>query len=461
MKSLHFRVPKTVERFGRIFEEAGFSCYLVGGAVRNMVLHRKPTDYDFAGDADPGQVIQLFKRVIPTGIKHGTVTVLFEGQRFEYTTFRVESSYSDSRHPDSITFTPSIEEDLSRRDFTINSMAVKIPGGALLDPFGGREDLKRAIIRTVGPPETRIEEDALRMVRGCRFSAQLEFDLDEKLVAAMRRDAARIGLVSAERIREELEKIMKTDLPSKGFLEMENCGLLPNILPELSACRGIIQGDFHSFDVLDHSLYCCDGAPKDRPEVRFAALFHDLGKAETADERSLALVSGDSAEYPTFHGHEKASEQITHKICRRLRFSKASEERICRLVRHHMFNYNEQWSDAAVRRFIARVGKDLIDDLFALRTADTFGMRRRPGSGAPLIELKRRIEGVISAEQALSAHDLAVDGHLLEEAGIPKGPDMGTVIDQLLEAVLDDPEMNTKERLLTLARSFYAHHLKT
>ncbi len=461
MKPLRFRIPKSVEKFGRIFEEAGFSCYLVGGAVRNMVLHRRPTDYDFAGDAVPGQVMKLFKRVIPTGIKHGTVTVLFEGQRFEYTTFRVESSYSDSRHPDSIAFTPSIEEDLSRRDFTINSMAVKIPGGSLLDPFGGREDLKREIIRTVGLPEKRLEEDALRMVRGCRFSAQLEFDLDERLIAAMRRHAAGIRHVSAERIREELEKILKTDLPSKGFLEMENCGLLPHILPELSACRGIVQGDFHSFDVLDHSLYACDGAPKDRIEVRFAALFHDLGKAETAEAKRMDHVSGESDEQPTFHGHEKSSERISRGICRRLRFSKTSEERICRLVRHHMFNYNERWSDAAIRRFIARVGTDLIDDLFALRRADSYGMRRRPGSEAPLLELKRRIERVISDEQALSVRDLAVDGHMLEEAGIPKGPDMGTVIDQLLEAVLDDPEMNTKERLLTLARSFYAHHLKT
>lgn len=450
-----FHVPKTVEKFGRAFDEAGYSCYLVGGAVRNMVLRKKPTDYDFATDADPREVMRLFRRVIPTGIKHGTVTVLFKDQRFEVTTFRVEGAYSDSRHPDEITFTPSIEEDLSRRDFTINSMAVRIPGGELLDPFGGREDLKRKLIRTVGPAGERLREDALRMVRACRFSAQLEFALDEKLKEGMIEVAPYIRHVSSERIREELEKMLSTDSPSIGFREMEETGLLQLILPELAACRGVPQGDFHSYDVLDHSLYACDGAPKGETEIRFAALLHDIGKAETIDREKNTEAR------PTFYGHEELSEQRTAEICRRLRFSKAAEEKIRRLVRHHMFHYSEQWSDAAVRRFVARVGTDLIDELFTLRRADSYGMQRRHSRDHMLEQFRERIDRVLEEEQALSVRDLAVDGHILErEAGIPKGPDMGTVIDHLMETVLDDPSMNTKEKLLTLARSFYATYLE-
>ncbi len=418
-----------------------------------MVLRRKPTDYDFASDADPQQVKRLFRRVIPTGIKHGTVTVHFKDQRFEVTTFRLEGSYSDSRHPDEITFTPSIEEDLSRRDFTINSMAVRIPGGELLDPFGGQEDLKAGLIRSVGPARERLREDALRMVRACRFSAQLEFELDIRLREGMRRVAPNIRHVSSERIREELEKMLSTTYPSIGLREMEETGLLSRILPELAACRGVPQGDFHSFDVLDHSLYSCDGAPADKLELRFAALLHDIGKAETFERAG-------EGQRPSFYGHEEASERLTREICRRLRFSNSSQQWILRLVRRHMFHYTEEWSDAAVRRFIARVGVDLIDDLFSLRRADTYGKRRRYAADPLLDRFRARINEVLDNEQALSVRDLAVDGHILEEeAGIPKGRDMGTVIDHLMETVLDDPAMNTKEKLLGLARSFYATYL--
>ncbi|MFO7848542.1 MAG: HD domain-containing protein [Spirochaetia bacterium] len=446
-----FRIPKKVEKFGRIFNEGGYSCYLAGGAVRNMVLRKKPRDYDFATDASPEEVMRLFKRVIPTGIKHGTVTVLFENQRFEVTTFRVEGTYSNARHPDEITFTASIDEDLSRRDFTINAMAVRVPGGELIDLFGGREDLKKKIIRTVGPAQERLEEDALRMVRACRFSAQLEFSIDSELQDAIIRVASNIHRVSSERIREELEKLLKTDYPSIGFKEMERTGLLERILPELAACRGISQGDYHSFDVLDHSLYACDGAPKEHMEVRFAALFHDIGKAETKDP------SGG----PTFYQHEKLSEERTDEICRRLRFSNTSRQRITRLVRHHMFNYSEEWSESAVRRFIARVGPDLINDLFILRRADKYGMHLKRSADPLLDQFRRRIDRVLEQNEALTVHDLAINGHILEdEAGIPKGRDMGTVIEHLLETVLDDPSMNTKENLLALAENFYTRYLK-
>jgi poly(A) polymerase/tRNA nucleotidyltransferase (CCA-adding enzyme) len=270
----------------------------------------------------------------------------------------------------------------------------------------------------------------------------------------MKRAAPQIVRVSAERVREELEKTMAARTPSLAFFKMEAAGLMDRILPELSACRGVPQGDFHSYDVLDHSLYACDGAPAGEIEIRFAALLHDIGKASTYEAES-------GSGRPTFYGHEEESERMALDICRRLKFSRASEQKILRLIRHHMFHYTPDWSDAAVRRFIARVGDDLLEDLFTLRRADTYGMVHRYRRDRGLEELYARIQRVLRERQALSVRDLAVDGHILEsEAGIPKGPDMGTVIDHLMEAVLDDPSMNTKEKLLELARSFYATYLR-
>jgi poly(A) polymerase/tRNA nucleotidyltransferase (CCA-adding enzyme) len=443
-------IPRKLQRFDRVFEEAGHSCFLVGGAVRSVLLGEHPTDYDFATDATPKQVFSMFKRVIPTGVQHGTVTVIFEDEQYEVTTFRVEGKYSDSRRPDSVEFTPSIEEDLARRDFTINAVAADLKDGTLIDPHGGRKDLKKGLIRAIGTPYERFAEDGLRLLRACRFAAKLEFEIEGSTLEAMKEAAATIDSVSAERIREELDKTMEAGQPSTAYFLMEKAGLLLRILPELARCRGVEQGGVHRYDVLDHSLYSCDGAPAEKPDVRYAALLHDIGKAVTAEQNELGDI--------TFYGHEEESEEMAHRILRRFRFSRAREKHICHLIRHHMFHYTPEWSDSAVRRFISRVGKEYLEDIFDLRQADRYGILGR--HSLPEGEFRGRISTVLEEDNAFTARDLAVNGYdLMQEAGIPKGPLLGKVIDHLLETVIDDPGQNTKEKLLRIARSFYDEYL--
>lgn len=441
-----------IKDFGRVFEKNGYTCYLVGGAVRNMVLGHTPTDYDFATNAAPGEVMKLFKSVIPTGIKHGTVTVLWRGHQHEVTTFRVEGSYSNARHPDKVSFTPSLHEDLRRRDFTINSMAVHPETCELIDPHHGREDLKKKLIRAIGIPEERFREDGLRLMRACRFAAQLDFRIEETTLKAMSDTVETIERVSSERIRDELMKTLTAERPSIGLLVMFETGILDRVLPELARCHGIYQGGVHDFDVFRHSLLACDGAPKDRLLVRLAALLHDIGKAET--------VEGNREDGTTFYRHELAGEELCHKIMRRFRFSREEEQKTCLLVRQHMFHYQDEWSDGAVRRFISRVGMENMDELFDLRLADQYGMKGLAVQRDSLAPLRKRIDAILSHRDALSIRDLAVNGNILhDEAGIPKGPDMGTVLEHLLETVLDDPELNEKEKLLPIAEKFYGEYL--
>ena len=417
-----------------------------------MVLGHSPTDYDFATDAKPQEVMRIFNAVIPTGVKHGTVTVLFGDKQFEVTTFRVEGTYSNARHPDNITFTSSLLEDLKRRDFTINSMALPIGDGDLIDPHGGRKDLRKGLIRAIGEPSERFREDGLRLMRACRFSAQLGFSIEKDTRSAMRSTVDTIRLVSAERIRDELVKILKSDRPSIGLYAMEDSELMKEILPELNQCRGVRQGGVHKYDVFDHSLLSCDGAPQSKPLVRLAALLHDIGKAVTA--------SGNQEVGFSFYRHELVAEEKCHTIMRRLRFSRTEEALVSLLVRHHMFHYTEDWSDGAVRRFLAKVGPEHMEDLFDLRTADQYGMQGIRPRFDTLGPLRGRISSILAADDALSLRDLAVNGHMLhDEADIPYGPDMGVVLEQLLETVIDDPGLNTKKKLLSIARNFYSRHI--
>jgi tRNA nucleotidyltransferase (CCA-adding enzyme) len=440
-------VPPPLRTIAHRFSEAGFSCFLVGGALRDMLQGKKPGDYDLATDAVPEQVMRLFRRVIPTGIKHGTVTILEKGRQFEVTTFRTELGYSDARHPDAVAFTPSIHEDLSRRDFTINSMALDLATGAFLDPYDGRRDLAAGIIRAIGNPVERFTEDALRPVRACRFAAQLEFRLEERTREGIRATLSGIRKVSAERIRDELLKMLDAARPSLGLECMRETGILSVVLPELEACVGVEQKGLHKFDVFTHSIVACDGAPRSAPEIRLAALFHDIGKPATkaVNERGE----------PTFHRHEAVSDKMTGEIMRRLRFPVAVEKKVRHLIRHHMFNYEPGWSDSAVRRFIARVGEENIEALFALRIADHYGMEGIRAPLAALEEFRERIARVLEQDHAFSLSDLAVNGNDLAGAGIPPGRSMGLVLKFLLETVLDDPAMNTREQLLEVGLNYY------
>jgi tRNA nucleotidyltransferase (CCA-adding enzyme) len=445
-----YQLPGEVRIFGQFFTRAGFSCYLVGGAVRNLVAGQKPNDYDFATNALPEDVMRIFRKVIPTGIKHGTVTVLFKGEQYEVTTFRIDADYSDGRRPDAVTYTPDILQDLSRRDFTINAMAVELTSGNLVDPHDGRGDIKRKLIRAIGDPESRFREDGLRLMRACRFTSQLGFSLEEKTRNALSRSKGQLFSVSPERIRDELVKILSSRLPSVAFRVMEESGILNDILPELARCRGIEQKGFHDFDVLDHLLFSCDGAPEDNLSLRLAALFHDIGKVDTK--------SIDQEGFPTFHHHEQLSVQLTADILGRFRFSNEIKDSVLHLIQFHMFHYTPEWSDGAVRRFVAKAGLDTLEDLFTLRRADQYGMAGKMIDSPLLEEFRRRIEKVVEEESAFSITDLAINGKDLQGEGVPSGPLMGTILRELFEAVLDDPGMNEKERLLHLARKLHENY---
>lgn len=462
----HIKIPDILKKMNEIFVQHGYKAYLVGGAVRDMLMGKEPHDWDVTTDATPEQVMSIFRKVIPTGIAHGTVTVHFMKNEIEVTTFRTESDYSDGRHPDKVEYTGNIEEDLSRRDFTINAIASYLGDGTITDPFHGRDDIKRKIIRTVGNPLERFSEDGLRPVRAVRFSAQLGFEIERETLKAISEPEIlkKTSGISLERFRDELLKLMKAEKPSAGLKLMEESGILDIFIPEFKKCRGCIQGDFrgyHQFDVLDHLFYACDGAPASKQNVRLAALFHDIGKPDV--KRVIPTPQGDQF---TFYNHEAKSQQITKEILFRLKFSNAEISNICHLVVNHMFNYTQDWTDAAVRRFLAKIHEENLEDLYDLRLADIYGMNNAPVRGqdsrtiALLNELKDRISKETEKNSVLSLKQLAVNGKDLMKNGISAGKDLGFVLNQLLETVLEDPSQNEKEQLIKIALNIYKKRIE-
>ncbi|HWR10967.1 MAG TPA: HD domain-containing protein [Rectinemataceae bacterium] len=441
----HFRIPREIRLIAEKVDGSGKKAYIVGGALRDHFMKRPVSnDFDMATDASPQEIISLFPRVIPTGIKHGTVTVLMGRYSVEITTFRVEGGYADGRRPDSVEFVADIEEDLSRRDFTMNAMALDLLSGELHDPFLGREDIGRRLIRSVGDPVLRFAEDGLRPLRAIRFAAQLGFSIDAATFGAISSTIGTFRQVSRERVRDELQKILLSPSPSTGLRLLESSGLLAEILPELLPSRGCQQKGMHAFDVLDHLYLSADAARKDLV-IRLAALFHDAGKP-------AASAFGPDG-IPSFYDHEKISASMAAAAMRRLKFPNETADLVLHLVKNHMFNYTEDWSDAAVRRFIARVGVGSIEDLFDLRMADTAATRGTPPDPRPLDAFRARIAGILSQESAFSVKDLKLNGNDLARIGIPKGPAMGKILGELLETVLDDPTQNDRETLLRIAAS--------
>ena len=446
--SIMWKLPSDVYTISKILTSHGYSVYLVGGAVRNHLGGFGNTDYDLATDAPAKEMLTMFRRVIPTGLEHGTVTVLFGDEHYEITTFRIDGAYSDSRHPDTVTFTSDINQDLSRRDFTINGIAFDIADDKIIDPFNGTADIKRKIIRTIGNAEDRISEDPLRILRGFRFASQLGFTIEKKTREAMVRKAGLLHGISSERIRDELVKLLTGDNAVEILFLLESTGVLQLLLPELCATKGVHQKGFHDFDVFEHSVYAFEWAPKNDIRLMLAALLHDIGKPLTA-----SMKNGDL----TFYHHEREGAILAETLLSRLKFSNSIIKSVCHLIGEHMFHYTPEWSDGAVRRFIKRAGKANIDDLFILRRCDEYGFSRRPIDSPALVELGKRIRKVISSHDALGLKDLAVDGNVLhEELGIPKNRFMGTVLNELLETVLDDPSLNTKQSLLVIAQRLYA-----
>jgi tRNA nucleotidyltransferase/poly(A) polymerase len=445
---LAIQLPPSVAAVLAGLAEIDAEAALVGGCVRDLVRGEQPVDWDVATSAPPEAVAARFPGAAWQNA-FGTVTVRTtdDGPPVEVTTYRLEGGYRDRRRPDHVRWGGSLVEDLGRRDFTINAMAwlptdLAAGQGRLVDPHGGAADLAAGVLRAVGDPDARLEEDALRLVRAVRFATRFDLRLDPATEDAVKRHAGATAGLSGERVRDELLRILAGSAPpSRALLLMERFGLLAVLLPELAALRGVPQAKALPGDALDHSLRAADALPAGDPVPRLAGLLHDLGKATTL---------GDGH----FIGHERDGAELAEAVMRRLRSPRAEITRVTRLVRHHMFAYTTTWTDAAVRRFVKRVGRDLLDDLFTLREADNVASGAREPARGGLPELRARVARVL-ADDPLEAGQLAVDGHDLTEAlGIEPGPLVGRLLDRLLEAVLDDPTLNRRERLVELARDW-------
>lgn len=427
---------------------AGHAAYLVGGCVRDELLGRGVTDWDIATDARPERITSLFERGRYEN-RFGTVTVSTAERDVEVTTFRRDHRYADHRRPDSVTFSDEIGEDLARRDFTVNAIAWGRAADAthqprLIDPTNGLGDLDRAILRAVGKPAIRFDEDALRLLRGARLAAQLHFDIEPATRAAMSQAATLVRWVSQERIGAELRRMVVADPPSRAFVILAQAGLLEHALPELAAQRGVPQDKQPGQDLWAHCLATLDAVAAIDPSnqvLRIAALLHDIGKPGT-------FADGH------FIGHDREGARLAESLLTRLAFPRREIERVARLIAEHMFSYERRWTDAAVRRFIRRVGPDLVEDLLELREADNLGSGL-PASAGHLDELRGRVRAALAAHPPLSLHDLAVDGDdLVAELGISPGPLVGELLDRLLGSVIADPRRNVRARLIADARSY-------
>ena len=417
----------------------------MGGCVRDRLRGERVNDWDVATTARPEKVQQTFRRVIPTGIDHGTVTVLWKGQAFEVTTLRGEGMYSDGRRPDIDVFGRDIDEDLGRRDFTVNAIAYDPVDGRVVDPFGGLADMENGILRAVGKASERFQEDGLRILRGARFVATLEFELDEETEAAFAGALDTFRKVSPERVREEWLKAMKARAPSRAFEVMRRTGILEVTYPELLEQVGCEQNQWHAYDVWDHTMRVLDESDGD-PIERVAALLHDVGKPRTR-------AKSDKTNDWTFYHHEKVGADMADRWLREYRFSNNERGLITALIRHHLICYSSEWTDAAVRRFIKRVGADNVDPLLRLGEADALGKGRHVEEElAALKELRGRVARELEEGGALTTGDLAIGGNdvipLLEGGA---GPAVGQILRALLEKVIDDPSLNTRDKLMPLA----------
>jgi tRNA nucleotidyltransferase (CCA-adding enzyme) len=448
-------VPEPVLRICQTLAEHGHRAWVVGGCVRDLLLDAlrdAPADTGFRGDWDiatdalPEGVQKLFRRVIPTGIKHGTVTVLMGRDGFEVTTLRGETTYSDGRRPDSVYFVDDIAADLARRDFTINAIAWDPLAKQLIDPFGGVDDLVAGRLRAVGDAAARFAEDGLRVLRAARFVATLEVELEPATASAIRPSLASYAKVSAERIREEWVKAMKAKRPSRAFEVMREHGLLDHTAPELLEQVGCQQNKHHAYDVWVHTLAVVDACPPN-PVLRMAALLHDISKPETR-------AHSDKTNDFTFYDHEVVGARRAEAVLTRLRFSNEERARIVALVRHHLVRYDESWSDATVRRWLKRVGPELVPDLLELSRADLLGKGRDVTEDLRRMdELAAHVDRVVAQGAALTTRDLAIDGHaLMQELGLKPGPVLGMLLKQLLDEVVENPDQNTREALLERAR---------
>ena len=449
-------LPESVAAvLGRLIA-AGHEVALVGGSIRDRLRGRPvaPEDWDAASSARPEQMAALFGDGAAWENRFGTVTIA-GGPIVEVTAYRSEFGYGDRRRPDEVRFGVTLDEDLERRDFTINAIAwlptdLDRRMGRLVDPHGGRDDLRRGVLRTVGDPTARFGEDALRLVRAARFAGRLGLEIEPATSAAIRDLAPTVAEVSGERIGAEIRRILQSDAPpardappSRALMLMEELGLLAVLFPEVAALRGVPQDKPSGGDALDHTFAAVDAASPEQPAVRLAALLHDIGKATTAGGGH-------------FYRHEIVGADVAAIVLRRLRVPSAEGRRVVHAIRQHMYAYDDSWTDAAVRRFVRRVGTEALPMLFALRRADNDASGVGEAGEVNQLALERRIETELRTHGQIEPATLAIDGHELQRGlGIGPGPEVGRLLDALLEAVLDDPARNEPEELMRLARDLH------
>jgi poly(A) polymerase/tRNA nucleotidyltransferase (CCA-adding enzyme) len=467
---LQISLPDYVQRTARILIDEGFECYLVGGAVKDIVLGNQPHDYDLATDALPDEMINIFPKSVATGAKFGTILALIpdnkgEIHEIEVTTFRSEAEYVDGRWPSNVEFVVDIDKDLGRRDFTFNAMAIDLApldlNGSeeeqtvqIHDPFNGVTDLNRRLVRAVGTPIERFKEDGLRAFRACRLASELEFEIEPETFEAIKKSVPVVEMVSMERIRDEFMKLLLySSKPSRGINLLKETGILAIFLPELLETIGVEQKINHVYDVYEHSLRTCDIA---EDSVKLVALLHDIGKVTTDTKDGH------------FYGHDKVGAEMVGNIMRRLKFPNQEIEKAQKLIKNHMFYYPHvtedmpederekvrlhEWSDAAIRRFLKRVGEENIQNLFRLRIADAMSNPNSEYDPKEIADLQSHISEVLQQDMALQIADLKITGNDLAELGIEKGPKMGEILDRLLDIVIEDPLKNKKDLLLEEAQ---------
>jgi putative nucleotidyltransferase with HDIG domain len=431
-------IPEKVLKLIRKFEEVGAEICVVGGAVRDMELNREVKDWDFATNLTPEEMKKLFPKNSFYDNDFGTVGIVMGEDVFEVTTYRTEKGYTDKRHPDKVAWGKTIEEDLMRRDFTINAMALDA-SGKIIDLYGGREDIKNRLIRAVGNPDKRFREDALRMLRAIRIATQIGFLIEEKTFESIQKNATDINEIAGERIREELFKILVEKGVVDGIKLLKNSGLLAEIMPELLEGVGMEQRGHHIYDVWTHALETLKYTDSADPITRLAALLHDVGKPTV-----MKIVDGER----TFHNHEVVGSRIASRIGKKLKFSNEQLDQLFRLTRWHMFTVTEMQTDKAVRRFIRNVTVKYLDEMIAVRRGD------RLGSGASETswrweKFKERLVEV--QKQPFTVKDLKVDGHdVMEVLQIKPSKKVGDILEELFAQVEEKPELNDREKLIEM-----------
>jgi len=440
-------IPEKVRKIIDKFQKTGAEIYVVGGAVRDLLLGREIKDWDFTTNITPEEMKKLFPKNSFCNNDFGTFSVVEKnGEIFEITTFRTEHGFSDSRHPDEVKWGKSLEEDLERRDFTVNAIALEIQNNGnikIIDPFEGQIDLKNKLIRTVGNPDDRFVEDALRLMRAIRIGGQIGFEIEEKTMESIQKNAKLINNIAGERIRDELFKILLSPTPSRGIMLMKNSGLLAQVIPELLEGVDMVQKGHHIDDVWNHNLKALDNCDSKNPITKLAALLHDVGKP------TVMLGSGEAR---TFHNHEILGSRIALKIGKRLRLSNQELDQLFKLVRWHMFTVQETQTDKAVRRFIRNITPAYIDEMIALRRGDRLGSGSKETSWRWEL-FKQRIVEV--QKQPFAVKDLKVNGQdVMEILGVKPSRKVGEVLNAIFKEVEEDPKLNEREILLEKIKKF-------